>query len=107
MGRGTLAGAWRLVLLALLALAPSADAATVTQCRRACSDEISACVASGGQRRDCRRDWTHLCRQQGLQVCAAVGDSPATGRTSSRLVISAPSSLNANAVSSREIDLGW
>src|SRR6266581_918502 len=58
-----------LALLAVLLLAPAADAASLArQCRHACADEIAACVAGGG-RPACRRQTLRRCRTEGLALC--------------------------------------
>src|SRR5262245_33116380 len=110
MGRGTVAAGWRAGLLALFGLLlvspPVHGASIARQCRRACTDEIAACVASGGQKRQCRRDTLARCRTEGLQVCAA-GQSPPTGQTAAWIAPSAPSSLRAAAVSTSAINLAW
>src|SRR5437667_11475892 len=103
MGRGTAATGWRAALLGLFGLllvSPPAHSASIArQCRRACTDEIAACVASGGQKRQCRRDTLAHCRTEGLQVCVGAGQSPPTGQTSAWIAPSAPSSLSARGVS--------
>ena len=68
MGRGTVVNAWRaLILVGLLLFDPPAHGASLTrQCRRACRDEIAACVASGGERGPCSRQTRRRCQQQGL-----------------------------------------
>src|SRR5437870_12381866 len=59
-----------LTLLAALHVARLADAASVArQCRRACREEIAACVDGGGHHRACRKSGLGRCRQDGLTVC--------------------------------------
>src|SRR5713101_5706970 len=59
-----------LALLAVLLVAPAADAASLArQCRRACPDEIARCVAAGGRHLACKRQTLGRCRQEGLTVC--------------------------------------
>ncbi len=57
-------------LLAALYLADAADAASVArQCRKACGDEIAACVGAGGHSRACRRSVLGRCKQEGVAAC--------------------------------------
>src|SRR5262249_58536308 len=97
-GRGRVAPPWRAALLALFGVLlgnpPARGASIARQCRRACTDEIAACVASGGQKRQCRRQTLARCRTEGLQVCAA-GESPSTGQTAAWIAPAAPASLSA------------
>src|SRR5439155_1219748 len=66
----TLGFAFLLTLLAALHVAPSADAASVSRrCRRACRDQIAACVAGGGRARACRKSLLERCQQEGVAVC--------------------------------------
>jgi len=59
-----------LTLLAALHVARPADAASVArQCRRACREEIAACVDGGGHHRACRKSVLGRCKQDGLTVC--------------------------------------
>src|SRR5436309_1558016 len=108
MGRGTVVNAWRATLAHLLGLLlfdpPSHGASLTRQCRRACRDEIAACVASGGERGPCRKQTLQLCRQEGLQVCLAAGESLGRANSWSSL---APPSLAAGAVSASAISLKW
>src|SRR5438034_870069 len=106
MGRGTVVNAWRaLILVGLLLFDPPAHGASLTrQCRRACRDEIAACVASGGERGPCSRQTRRRCQQQGLQVCLAAGES--LGRTNSLSSLVSPS-LAASAASASAISLTW
>src|SRR5438552_16101126 len=99
MGRGTVVNAWRaLILVGLLLFDPPAHGASLTrQCRRACRDEIAACVASGGVRGPCRRQTLRRCRQEGLQACLA-------GESNSWSSLASPS-LTARAVSASAISL--
>ena len=47
-----------LALLAVLLVAPTADAASLArQCRQACADEIAACVAAASGCRSSRIGW--------------------------------------------------
>src|SRR6266567_4543240 len=72
-----------LTLLAALHGARSADAASVSrQCRRACRDEIAACVGAGGHRRECRRSVLGRCKIEGVATCpgqANIGGDPGAG----------------------------
>jgi len=72
-----------LTLLAALHGARSADAASVSRrCRRACGDEIAACVGAGGHRRECRKSVLGRCKIDGVAVCqgqANIGGDPAAG----------------------------
>src|SRR5881628_2143825 len=66
----TLGFASLLTLLAALHVALSADAASPSrQCRKACRDEIGACVAAGGRPRACRRSMLGRCKREGVAVC--------------------------------------
>ena len=57
-------------VLAVLLAASAADAASLgRQCRRACADEIAACVAGGGRRLACKRQMLGRCRTEGLGAC--------------------------------------
>src|SRR6266704_4111019 len=59
-----------LTLLAALYLADAADAVSVArQCRKACGDEIAACVGAGGHPRACRRSMLGRCKREGVAVC--------------------------------------
>src|SRR5947207_468497 len=66
----TLGFAFLLTLLAALHVGRSADAASVSRrCRRACRDQIAACVAGGGRARACRKSLLERCQQEGVAVC--------------------------------------
>src|SRR5438552_3377896 len=66
----TLGFVFLLTLLAALHVARSADAASVSRrCRRACRDQIAACVAGGGRARACRKSLLERCQQEGVAVC--------------------------------------
>src|SRR5437867_2172412 len=66
----TLGFAFLLTLLAALHVARSADAASVSRrCRRACRDQIAACVAGGGRARACRKSLLERCEREGVAVC--------------------------------------
>src|SRR5436309_9493734 len=66
----TLGFASLLTLLAALHVALSADAASPSrQCRKACRDEIGACVAAGGRPRACRRSVLGRCKREGVAAC--------------------------------------
>src|SRR5262245_23184834 len=81
----TFARGARLAVLAVAVLPAIAHAASLgTQCRRACRDEIAACVEAGGIRSDCRVQIVGACKQQGLEACGG----------SRKVVAAAPSSLN-------------
>src|SRR5206468_3123004 len=67
-----------LTLLAALYLADAADAASVArQCRKACGDEIAACVGAGGHPRACRRSVLGRCKQEGVAACQGKALAPA------------------------------
>src|SRR5438874_2561979 len=75
-GKGMRQGAWNrrftapLAVLAVLLIAPAADAVSLArQCRQACGDEIASCVAGGGRRLACKRQMLRRCRTEGLGVC--------------------------------------
>src|SRR5437867_9002482 len=78
-----------LTLLAALYLADAADAASVArQCRKACGDEIAACVGAVGHSRACRRSVLGRCKQEGVAACQGEGLAPAlAGSCSSPTVL--------------------
>src|SRR3989441_906430 len=80
-----------LTLLAALYLADAADAASVArQCRKACGDEIAACVGAGGHPRACRRSVLERCKQEGVAACQGEALAPAlAGSCSSPTVLPA------------------
>src|SRR5438552_1779264 len=80
-----------LTLLAALHLADAADAASIArQCRKACGDEIAACVGAGGHSRACRRSVLGRCKQEGVAACQGEGLAPAlAGSCSSPTVLPA------------------
>src|SRR5438093_1461562 len=58
------------MLLAALHVATSAEAASLSrQCRKACRDEIAACVAAGDHPRACRKSVLGRCQQEGVALC--------------------------------------
>src|SRR3989442_8744049 len=80
-----------LTLLAALYLADAADAASVArQCRKACGDEIAACVGAGGHSRACRRSVLGRCKREGVAACQGEALVPAlAGSCSSPTVLPA------------------
>src|SRR2546428_1663666 len=80
-----------LTLLAALYLADAADAASVArQCRKACGDEIAACVGAGGHPRACRRSALGRCKREGVAACQGEALAPAlAGSCSSPTVLPA------------------
>src|SRR5438552_16650249 len=79
-----------LTLLAALYLAAAADAASVArQCRKACGDEIAACVGAGRHPRACRRRVLGRCKREGVAAaCQGTALAPAlAGSCSSPTVI--------------------
>src|SRR5437016_9030032 len=75
----TLGFASLLTLLAALPVARSADAASVSrQCRRACRDQVAACIGAGGHPRAGRKSVLRRCTQEGVAACQ--GQADATGR---------------------------
>src|SRR5437016_5067973 len=75
----TLGFASLLTLLAALPVTRSADAASVSrQCRRACRDEVAACVGAGGHPRACRKSVLGRCEHEGVAACQ--GQADAAGR---------------------------
>jgi hypothetical protein len=87
-----------LALGIVLLLANGADAASVRrQCRRACTDEITTCMAEGGTRFACRKLVLGQCRRVGVLFC---GGAPAGE-------IAAPPTLTATVVGSGTVDLRW
>src|SRR5437867_2781594 len=83
-----------LTLLVALQVATSAEAASVSrQCRRACRDQIAACVAGGGRARSCRKSLLERCKREGVAVCEGQAGQIAAalaGDCSSPTVIPAP-----------------
>src|SRR5437016_9681743 len=66
----TLGCASLLALLAALHGGTSAEAVSLSrQCRRACRDEIVACVAAGGRARACRKSVLGRCKGEGVAAC--------------------------------------
>src|SRR3989442_3964241 len=90
----TLGFAFLLTLLAALHVVRSADAASVSrQCRRACRDQIAACVAGGGRARSCRKSLLEHCKREGVAVCGGQAgqiSAALAGDCSSPTVIPAP-----------------
>ena len=85
----TLRFASLLTLLATLQVATSAHAsAIVRQCRRACHDEIAACVAAAGHLRACRKSVLGRCKREGVAVCPC----PAASATTTTIPTTASSS---------------
>src|SRR5438552_5569533 len=80
-----------LTLLAALHVATSAEAASLSrQCRKACRDEIAACVAAGDHPRACRRSVLGRCKQEGVAACQGEALAPAlAGDCSSPTVLPA------------------
>src|SRR5947207_1407529 len=78
-----------LTLLAALHLTTSAQAASPSrQCRKACRNQIAACVGAGGHPRACRRDVLGRCKREGVAACQ--GEAPAlAGSCSSPTVLPA------------------
>src|SRR5438046_7094191 len=67
-----------LTLLAALHLTTSAQAASPSrQCRKACRDQIAACVGAGGHPRACRRSVLERCKQEGVAACQGEALAPA------------------------------
>src|SRR3989454_7070023 len=67
-----------LTLLAALHLATSAQAASLSrQCRKACRDQIAACVGAGGHPRACRRSVLGPCKREGVAACQGTALAPA------------------------------
>src|SRR6266571_813616 len=80
-----------LTLIAALHLTTSAQAASLSrQCRKACHDQIAACVGAGGRPRACRRDALGRCKREGVAACQDTALAPAlAGDCSSPTVIPA------------------
>src|SRR5436309_4814464 len=80
-----------LTLLAALHRTTSAQAASPSrQCRKACRDEIAACVGAGGHPRACRRSVLERCKQEGVAACQGEALAPAlAGSYSSPTVLPA------------------
>jgi hypothetical protein len=62
-----------LALVILLTVSSAEGASLVRRCRKACSDEVAACVREGGGRRQCRRQLIGQCKREGIEVCAPAG----------------------------------
>src|SRR2546428_13193847 len=63
-----------LALLAALHVGTSAEAASLSrQCRRACRDEIAACVGAGDHPRACRKSVLGSCKREGVAACGVDG----------------------------------
>jgi para-nitrobenzyl esterase len=109
VGRGAGCG-WRGVVwvgVGLVALfATPAAAGTTAACRRACADEVAACVATGERPRVCRRTFRRACRQVGLTACLVPGESPADGRAR-RVSLLPPGDVTADAVSGVQVAVRW
>src|SRR2546426_4541159 len=80
-----------LTLLAALHLTTSAQAASLSrQCRKACRNQIAACVGAGGHPRACRRDVLGRCKREGVAACQGTALAPAlAGSCSSPTVLPA------------------
>src|SRR5437867_4324022 len=80
-----------LTLLVALHLTTSAQAASPSrQCRKACRDEIAACVGAGGHPRACRKSALGRCKREGVATCQGAALSPAlAGDCTSPIVIPA------------------
>src|SRR5881628_824200 len=80
-----------LMLLAALHHVTSAQAASPSrQCRKACRDQIAACVGAGGHSRACRRSVLGRCKQEGVAACHGEALAPAlAGDCSSPTVLPA------------------
>src|SRR5438552_3887822 len=80
-----------LTLPAALHLTTSAQAASPSrQCRKACRDQIAACVGAGGHPRACRRSVLGRCKQEGVAACQGEALAPAlAGDCSSPTVLPA------------------
>src|SRR2546426_377824 len=78
-----------LTLLAALHLTTSAQAASLSrQCRKACRNQIAACVGAGGHPRACRRDVLGRCKREGVAACQGTALAPAlAGSCSSPTVL--------------------
>ena len=62
-----------LTLLTTFLAASSAGAASVArQCRKACREDIAACVTAGGGSRICRKSTLGRCKREGPAVCQGV-----------------------------------
>ena len=48
---------------------PAGATSLAAACRRACADEVRACIASGQRRAACRRRFVWPCRRAGTSVC--------------------------------------
>src|SRR5436189_6418346 len=87
-----------LAVLAVLLIAPAADAVSLArQCRQACGDEIASCVAAGGRRLACKRQTLRRCRCERPTVWEGLSAGGHATAATDRL--RAPTSLKASASS--------
>src|SRR5881398_799566 len=71
-----------LALLAALHVGTSAEAASVSrQCRRACRDELAACVGAGRHPRACRKSVLGRCEIEGVAACQGQADGTSRADT--------------------------
>ena len=96
VGRTAAAG-----IVGLIVLGSPTHGASWRECRRACRDEIAACVAAGGGRATCRRERVQRCRREGSTVCASDLRGTATAG------LRAPASLVATALVPDAIAVAW
>src|SRR2546425_3784163 len=89
----------------LCAIADTHAASPMRLCRRACKDEIAACIAAGGRRRACRRQRLRRCRRAGVSVCQKRSMTPPVGSAAGALI--APVLLAARPASSTSVELTW
>lgn len=75
----TRADAWAVVALACLASV--VEAGPRQRCRRACRDEVRACVAVVHRPRACRRRMMRACLREGIAVCLETGATTTTTST--------------------------
>src|SRR5689334_25312562 len=102
---GPLGVALGLALLMLLAMSSAARAESLARiCRESCQDDVAACVAQGGSKRECRSQILRACRRDGVAVCLSSGEGR---RRPTSAVVTAPSNLTASAVSSTQVALAW
>jgi fibronectin type III domain protein len=74
-------------------------------CRRACTDEIAACIDAGGRRLHCRRQMLRRCRREGVSVCQKRAMPSPIGSAAGALI--PPVLLTARPSSSTSVDLTW
>jgi hypothetical protein len=65
---------WAVTLVIALAVSSAESATLVRRCRKACADEVAACISAGGRKRQCRKDKIGQCKREGIAVCESAND---------------------------------